>query len=222
MAVYQAYTDQQLMALLKEEDRTAFTEIFNRYNKLLYSHVFNKLRDEETARDLVQDVFVVLWEKRKSVQHIHLAGYLFTMSRNRLLNLLSHHKVVADHFASIQNFVPGHMRMADDLIIEKQLSTIINEEIENLPLRMREIFKLSRFEHLKNKEIAEKLNLSEHTVADQIKKSLKILRYKIGLSILMFFIQQAATKTGLNRPSPLPLLKNPSFISTSISPTDVS
>jgi RNA polymerase sigma-70 factor (family 1) len=197
MEVYCAYSNQELITLLKEGDRTAFTEIFNRYNKLLYSHVYNKMRDEEAARDLVQDVFVVLWEKRESIQNINLAGYLFTMSKNRILNLLSHHKIVSDYASSIQNYAHSDIQMADELIREKQLAAIIETEINALPPRMREVFKLSRFEHLSNKEIAVKLSLSEHTVADQIKKSLKILRYKIGLSVLVGFFCQSDAKFDL-------------------------
>lgn len=188
MAAYSAYTDQELVALLKKGERDAFTEIFNRYNKLLYSHVYNKLRDEEGSRDLVQDVFVVLWEKRDTIQNINLAGYLFTMSRNRILNLVSHHKIVSDYATSIQAYAQQHTEAADELIREKQLTALIEAEINALPARMREVFILSRREHLSNKEIAHQMRLSEHTVADQIKKSLKILRYKIGLSILLNLI----------------------------------
>jgi len=192
MAAYGTYTDQELVTLLKQGDRNAFTEIFNRYNKLLYNHVYNKLRDEEGSRDLVQDVFVILWEKRDILQNINLAGYLFTMSKNRVLNLVSHHKIASDYASSIQSYVQQYTEMADALIREKQLTAIIEAEINALPPRMRAVFILSRHEHLSNKEIAQQLNLSEHTVADQIKKSLKTLRYKIGLGILLSLLSTAS------------------------------
>lgn len=185
MTAYDLKDDGELIALLVAGDRSAFTEIFNRYNKLLYSHVFNKIRDEGAAQDLVQDIFVVLWEKRDLVKNINLSGYLFTMTRNRILNLLSHGKIVSDYASAIQNYAPSSYPMADELIREKQLSEIIETEINALPPRMREVFVLSRYKHLSNKEIAARLGLSEHTVADQIKKSLKTLRFRIGVRILM-------------------------------------
>lgn len=185
MADYSKFSDAVLTDLLKAGNRVAFTEIFNRYNKLLYSHVYNKLRDEESTRDLVQDIFVILWEKRAVIENKNLTGYLFTMTRNRILNLVSHHKVVSDYEKSIRKYIQPNSGMADHLIREKQLAAIIEEEIACLPPKMREIFKMSRKDYLSNKEIATKLNLSEHTVADQIKKSLKTLRFKIGLSILI-------------------------------------
>lgn len=185
MTIYATKDDGELIALLTDGDRSAFTEIFNRYNKLLYSHVLNKIRDEAAAQDIVQDIFVILWEKRSIVKNINLSGYLFTMTRNRVLNLLSHGKVVSNHILNVQNYEQPSYPMADELIREKQLAEIIDTEINALPPRMREIFILSRFKHLSNKEIAAKLKLSEHTVADQIKKSLKKLRYRIGVKILL-------------------------------------
>ncbi|TJZ59904.1 RNA polymerase sigma-70 factor [Sphingobacterium olei] len=185
MAAYDLKDDGELIALLVAGDRSAFTEIFNRYNKLLYSHVLNKIRDEDAAEDLVQDIFVVLWEKRSLVQNINLSGYLFTMTRNRILNMLSHSKIVSDYASAIKNYEQPSYPIADELIQEKQLSAIIESEINALPPRMREVFVLSRYKHLSNKEIAARLGLSEHTVADQIKKSLKTLRFRIGVRILI-------------------------------------
>ncbi|WP_121810208.1 RNA polymerase sigma-70 factor [Mucilaginibacter kameinonensis] len=185
MKSYRSYSDLELLDLVKEEDRNAFVEIFERYNKLLYSHVYNKLRDEDTSRDLVQDVFVALWEKRDMIKNVNLSGYLFTMSRNKILNLVSHHKIVTDYATTIQNFAEVSEGLADERIREKQLAEIINKEINALPERMREVFLMSRFEHLSNREIAEKLNLSEQTVATHIKKSLRVLRQKIGMAIFL-------------------------------------
>ncbi|GGH32765.1 RNA polymerase sigma-70 factor [Sphingobacterium alkalisoli] len=185
MAAYDLKDDGELIALLVAGDRSAFTEIFNRYNKLLYSHVLNKIRDEDAAEDLVQDIFVVLWEKRSLVKNINLSGYLFTMTRNRILNMLSHSKIVSDYASTIKNYEQPSYPKTDELIREKQLSAIIESEINALPPRMREVFVLSRYKHLSNKEIAARLGLSEHTVADQIKKSLKTLRFRIGVRILI-------------------------------------
>lgn len=190
MPSYQAYTDQELIALLREGDHMAFSEIFDRYNKLLYSHAYNKLRKTDEARDIVQDIFVKLWEKHEEVGDANLSGYLFTMVRNRILNLISHHKIVSNYSEYLQKYVPGENGSTDHLIREKQMSGIIEAEIAALPPRMREIFELSRRQHLSNKEIARQLQLSEHTVADQIKKSLRTLRLRIGLVAFIAFLFQ--------------------------------
>lgn len=188
MPSYQAHTDQELVVLLRAGDHMAFSEIFSRYNKLLYSHAYNKLRKEDEAQDIVQDIFVKLWERHGEVQDINLSGYLFTMVRNKILNLLSHNKIVSNYSEYLQKYLPGETGATDHLIREKQLAEIIEAEIAALPPRMREIFELSRNQHLSNKEIAQQLQLSEHTVADQIKKSLRALRLRIGLIAFLAFL----------------------------------
>lgn len=180
MRLFSALTDEELLSLLQNGEEDAFTEIFNRYNKLLYSHVFNKLRDGQEAKDVVQDVFIKLWEKRSQIESGNLAGYLFTMARNRILNIVSHDRIVADYKAFLQRQPAAGIGHPDHLAQRKELETIIESEIAMLPPRMREVFMLSRKAWLSNKEIAVKLGLSEHTVADQIKKSLHRLRIKIA------------------------------------------
>jgi RNA polymerase sigma-70 factor (ECF subfamily) len=138
------------------------------------------LRDEHQAKDVVQDVFIKLWEKRSQVESGNLAGYLFTMARNRILNIISHDKIVADYKEFLQKYRGAAINHTDHLALSNELETIIEAEIARLPPKMREVFMLSRKAWLSNKEIAVKLGLSEHTVADQIKKSLYRLRTKIA------------------------------------------
>lgn len=179
---YNNYEDSELVALLAKDDQLAHSEIFLRYNKLLYSHAYNKLREREEAKDIVSDVFYALWAKRAhSLPEHNLIGYLFTAVRYKIADLLSR-KQVKDHYVqSLQLFIDESQVHTDYLIREKQLKEIIDEEISALPARMQEIFRLSRFEQMTHKEIAEKLDLSEQTVKDQVKKALRILRVKLGL-----------------------------------------
>lgn len=185
MVAYNTYSDRELIAFLKEGDHAAFTEIFHRYNQLLYSHTYNKLRDEEESRDIVEDVFMKLWEKQANLEDTNLAGYLFTLARNQILNLISHRKVVSAYTDSLKTYLSQYSESTDHLVRRKQLKEIIDEEINALPPRMREIFLLSRKEYLSNKEIAKKLDLSEHTVADQIKKALRTLRLRVPFKCLL-------------------------------------
>lgn len=121
---------------------------------------------------------------------LNLSGYLYTTARNAVFDLLRH-KVHVDAYAeSYTRFVEDNVAETDYLIREKQFAAMIEAEIAALPPRMREVFELRRVENLSNKEIAEKLNLSEHTVKDQMKKALKILRPKIGLVIIMAQLMQ--------------------------------
>ena len=179
---YSACPDSELVNLLSEDDEHAYLEIFSRYNKLLYSHAYNKLRESEDAKDIVSEVFYALWAKRQqTLPKENLVGYLFIAVRYKIADFLSRKQVKQHYMASLQTYIDQSGAYTDHLVREKQLKEIIEEEISALPARMQEIFRMSRFEQMSHKEIAEKLALSEQTVKDQVKKALRILRIKLGL-----------------------------------------
>lgn len=190
MTTYSLYLDQELIVLLKAGDRDAFTEIFNRYSILLYQHTFNKIRDSEEARDIVQEIFAKLWTKYHELDFktLNLKGYLYITARNAVFDMLRHKIHINAYAESYTRFTAGGVAETDYLIRANQFAAIIEKEIAALPPKMREVFELRRVENLSNKEIAEKLNLSEHTVKDQMKKALRILRPKIDLVIIIAYL----------------------------------
>jgi RNA polymerase sigma-70 factor (ECF subfamily) len=188
MSTYSSFSDTDLAAFFKEGDRHAFAEIFERYHDVLFSHAYNKLRNKEEARDIVQDVFVRFWNKREQIElKSNLSGYLYVMVRNSIFSLMSHKNVVNYYASSFNQFKYEGEAITDHRVREKQLAAIINAEIAALPPRMREVFELSRKENLSNRQIAERLGLSEFTVADQIKKALRVLRLRMGLVLALAF-----------------------------------
>ena len=189
MMTYSGLSDTELTDLLRSGDRTAFTEIFDRYNSLLYIHAFRKFNNKEEARDAVQEAFAMIWAKRENlVVKSNLVGYLYTCVQHRILDQISRNKTARNYLVSLQNFIDEVKESTDDLIRLKQLSAIIDQEINALPNKMREVFELSRKENLSHKEIAAKLNISEETVKSQVKNALKILRIKLGLFAYLVFL----------------------------------
>ena len=189
MMTYSGLSDTELTDLLRSGDRTAFTEIFDRYNSLLYIHAFRKFNNKEEARDAVQEAFAMIWAKRENlVVKSNLVGYLYTCVQHRILDQISRNKTARNYLISLQNFIDEVKESTDDLIRLKQLSAIIDQEINALPNKMREVFELSRKENLSHKEIAAKLNISEETVKSQVKNALKILRIKLGLFAYLVFL----------------------------------
>lgn len=192
MAVtYGAHTDEELMTLLKEGDAMAFEAIYQRYHSLLYIYAHKKLHNKEESQDIIQDVLLTVWNKRFENSFDSLKSYLFTAVRNRALDLFSRRKVEEKYMSSLQSFIDISNESADFLVRERDLSSLIEREIQALPPKMREIFQLSRKEKLTHKEIAEVLNISEHTVATQMKRALKVLRLRLGLvvwiAMLLFY-----------------------------------
>jgi RNA polymerase sigma-70 factor (family 1) len=186
-SIYNAYSDHKLSLLLNQGDRKAFVEIYDRYYSLLYLYAYKKLKEREEAKDAVQDVFIALWNRREEIRFdISLSGYLYRSVRNRALNIFAHKNIESKYLASLDEYLKANHEGTDYLIREKEIAALIEIEINNLPLKMREVFLLSRTENLTYKEIAEKLNISETTVNTQMKRALKALRTKLGIYVYIF------------------------------------
>ncbi|RQO74945.1 RNA polymerase subunit sigma-70 [Pedobacter sp. KBW06] len=190
MTDYSSYTDTDLASLLKEGDHQAYTFIYDRYKFLLYAHAYKKLADREEARDVVQEVFVTLWNKRERIDaQSNLAGYLYTALRNAILNLFARKEVRTRYTDAMAAHYRDDYAPTDHGIRSQQLSELIDREIEALPSKMQEVFVLSRKAHLNRKEISLQLGISEATVDRQIANALKILRARLTLVayLLVFF-----------------------------------
>ena len=148
---------------------------------LIFYRVNQMLRDEEASKDVVQDIFVNIWNKALAIQEdANLAGYLYIAARNKVFKLIQKGKVRSDYLSSIAEFATDASTATMDELDEKELSRIIDSEIARLPLKMKEVFELSRKENLSHLQIAHRLGISDTTVKKQINRALKILKLKLG------------------------------------------
>lgn len=182
MKMYSEFTDSELIRLLKDRNHEAFAEIYNRYAVLMFYKVNQMLRDEEPSKDLVQDLFVALWDKPELIEeNNNLAGYLYIGARNRVLKFIQRNKLKNDHIVSLAKYASEISLETIQDIDERELKIIVQREIDNLPPKMRVIFEMSRKDNLSHAEIAGKLGLSDHTVKKQVNNALKILRSKLSI-----------------------------------------
>jgi len=188
MSAYSTYSDQELVAAIKDRDQLAFAQVYDRYLPLLLRHAVDMLRDEEQARDVVQDIFQMLWEKAGELEiHTSLSSFLYASTRFRILKQIRHSKVAEAYAATLQQEMESGIASTDEQLEEKELRKKIEEGISRLPAKMREVFELSRMQELSHKEIAKQLNLSDHTVKRQVSNALKIMRESLNKG-LSFFI----------------------------------
>lgn len=174
-------SDKELIIFLKEGSQQAYTEIFSRYYRLMFIFAYKKFRDEELAKDFVQELFSRLWEKRETLYpEGNLAQYLYISLRSRIFGYFAHQKVASKYIDFLAGFTEATAEQADHLVREKQLSNYIDRQIAGLPKKMREVFELSRKEYLSHGEIAKKLGTTESNVSHHIINALKILRTKLG------------------------------------------
>ena len=190
MKLYSNLSDQELTILLKNGDQIAYTAIFERYTEVLLRHAYRLLHNRHEANDVIQDVFLTLWQKRESMEFkTSLSSYLYCSVRNRIFDMLSHEKVVVRYAQSISDFMEEGYCTTDEQIREKELAAIINKEIEALPSKMRKVFILHKKEQLSYKEIAEQLNITDKTAKQQVYNAVKTLRLKIAsFGKFMFFL----------------------------------
>ncbi|WP_316815707.1 RNA polymerase sigma-70 factor [Pedobacter nyackensis] len=182
MDAYSEYTDQELTDLLKQDDREAFNQIYNRYVQYLYQYAFNILKDEDECTDAVQDIFVWLWENRRKINVSILKGYLISAVKYKLTRVIQSSKRRSE-ILSLNPF--KEESFIEDSLEIKELKQAIHEFVLGLPERARMIFEMSRNEYLSNKEIAARLNISEKTVENQMTIVLKKL--KLGLGKMSFW-----------------------------------
>ncbi len=179
--LYLSLNDEELFNMMKKNEGNAFKFIFKKYYNRLLGYAMRFVQDRETAEDIIQEVFMSFWEKRQLLKSISLSSLLFCMVRNASLNYLKQ-KVLVDKFPIeyIEN-IDGEERLysldfalsADEETLYEELRRQIQEALSVLPERSREVFLLSRFNGLKNKEIASKLGISTTAVEKHISKSLK-------------------------------------------------
>ncbi|MBE8724373.1 RNA polymerase sigma factor [Flavobacterium hungaricum] len=180
MSVYSQYTDSVLLHLLKKDDQSAYTEIFERYSRLLVNHAYKMLGSQDEANDVVQEVFLAIWNKRYELTVTgSLSSYLYKAVKNRILNHIAHEKVVSRYADSISDFIENDYVFADSNLRAKELEAIIAKEIALLPEKMREVFLLRKVEELSYDEIADQLNITDKTAKQQVYNSVKILREKL-------------------------------------------
>ncbi len=170
---------------LKNGNKNALKTIFDSYYRPLCNYAFQFINDTDQAEEVVQDLMVRLWEKRNTLTiGTSLKNYLYRSVRNQCINLIQHEKVKQLHAQKIKDALFTE-EAADSYHLEPELMDRLEAGIEALPEKQREIFRLSREEGLKYREIAGQLHISLKTVEAQMGLALKTLREKFKGSILL-------------------------------------
>jgi len=176
-----SFTDNELLLAFKRGDQTSFKLLYERYWQLLYVSACKVIKDEDEAKDIVQEVFISLLNNAGQLEiQGSIANYLYTAVRYKVFDAISKQKVRSDYADSMTGFVNSQSYTTDRMVLEKEINLEIEKEIQNLPQKMREVFELSRKSDLSHKEIAEILKISDKTVKKQISNAIKLLKPKFG------------------------------------------
>ena len=179
--------DRLLLQQIKEGNKRAFEIIYLKYSAKLYNFVTSILHDKTIAEDITQTCFLKIWEKRANIDiEKSFSSYLFTIARNDVYKEAERLVQASKYFEHIQTSTNEFDEDTINKINALFLESYIDKLIEKLPPARREIFILNRKHHLTNKEIAEKLNLSEKSVEVQIYRSLRFLKEHLKHYLLSF------------------------------------
>lgn len=171
-------TDKELCESLYRQDRSAFNAIYEKYWKRLFLYAFRILGDKETCEDIIQEVFVNLWQRSAVIKIDTLEAYLIKAIRYQISNHIRSKKDTAKIDQVLDQLI--EQTSAESVLEKAETERIINQSVKDLPVKRREIFLLSREEQLSNKEIAYQLDISVRTVESHIYKALKHIRRNLG------------------------------------------
>lgn len=174
---YLSGTDKELVILLTRDDEDAFRELYLRYKMKLWYYCFSLLKSEEDVDDIVQEVFIRLWELRRFIDPgLSVSSLMYTMVRNRVLNYfrdmdvkLQAKKVLFQKQSVTENSIDAEVAFSE-------YQQIVEEAIEQLPSQRKKIFRMSRMKHMTHKEIAAQLGISVNTVQEHISESLRFIK----------------------------------------------
>jgi RNA polymerase sigma factor (sigma-70 family) len=174
MSVYTAHTDQELMCLLQRGDEAAFNEIYQRYWKKLFSAAYSRLRTTDDAREIVQQVFFIVWKHREHLRILHLANYLSAMVRHAVYRHLA---TTGRANAALPH---DEWHAADNSDAEyRHLVRWLEKFAESLPCNQRIVFVECKLRDQSVKDVSAALGISRRTAEGYIARTLKTLRKKL-------------------------------------------
>ena len=177
----------KLLRLVSKGDTSSFTILYDLFWSDLLTHILTKVSDLAVAEDIIHDIFVSLWNKREKIEEIEsIPAYLFSAARYKIFSHYRKQELIKIKEKEYHLSINECSYSVDDRLYYRYLLDIVSSEIENLPEKCREVFKLSRFSYLTNKEISERLGVSESTVENHINKALRRLKKVLDRTNILF------------------------------------
>lgn len=189
MVVYASYSEDILVKKLQKGDNDAFTEIYNRFWKLLFAIAYKHIGSKEGAEEIVQDIFMRLWDRRGELEILNLGAYLATACKYAVFKQIAREKLRRDKIAGQHNLWSPSAHDLESAIHARFLEQMLAVAVDALPTQCKLVYKLSEEEHLKLSEVAKELEISANTARNHLARARQIIRSTLreaGASMLLF------------------------------------
>lgn len=187
------YSDEELMQEIKADNMFAFDVLYKKYSKRLYRFGFSIIKSQEETENLMQDVFLNLWENRHKVEKdSSIKSYIFTIAYNSAISIIRKKAKESQFVEYLKSIQKINQEPVNVEVEYNELTNKLDEIIKELPQRQKEVYLLHRVEGLKYNEIAERLNISINTIENHMSRALKTIREKLGnyslIAILFWYL----------------------------------
>lgn len=185
------FSDSELLQQLIGGDEEAFLLLYNHYHRAVFAFVVKYVNSKPLAEDLVQEVFIKIWERKDKLQHVQsLRAYLFATARNHTLNGLKKAFKSEVAMGEVINAFVESRNETEEHLLDKEYVDFLQKVLASLPERSREIFRLCREQSKSYEEVAEIMGISRNAVKNHMVFSLKTLRASaekdLGISLSIF------------------------------------
>jgi RNA polymerase sigma-70 factor (family 1) len=188
LKLYAAWDDDALAAALCRDDELAFAEIYERYWLLLFRLAYGKVNSREGAEEIIQELFLALWNRRREQPILKLRSYLHAAVRYQVLDWIKSKMTHAAYLSYTRTHQTTEDHSTEESLAVEDLSLALASSLSVLPVHTREVFRRSRLEHQSVREIADYLNLSQKTVEYHLTRALKVLRVRLKDFLTVLFV----------------------------------
>jgi RNA polymerase sigma-70 factor (family 1) len=178
------HSDESLLALIARDDTSAFTTLYNKYWEELFTRAARLIGNKEDAADIVQEIFLSLWNRRAALDiNSSLSAYLFTSVRYQTIHYIEKNITRKEYVDLLSGLSEQYENTSPESALQaKELGETIQSAISRMPPKMKEVYLLSRQEGLTHNQIADRLNISEETVKKHIQHALQLIKNEIAKS----------------------------------------
>ena len=183
----------EIMERLQQGDQQAFLVLYDRYHQLVYNWVLKLVKVPELAEDIVQEVFIKIWQIRERINPLQsFPAFVYKISRNKAFAFLK--KIASDDTlrSKVMTELGSNAESAENRLLWQQYQELLNKAVEQLPLQRKKVFKLCRQEGMSYEEVAAELGISRNTVKEHMVMAMKNIREYFSqhgdMSLLLLFL----------------------------------